>query len=83
MNIYNIQNSLTDMAKRFALIAGLNLLILSTAIFIFPLFFAYFLAALVLFAGLALVMYSFKLKRKNKMQQAQNHFYQETIYYNI
>lgn len=78
-----MQSSLLNMAKRFALIAGLNLLILSTAIFLFPLFFAYFLAALVLFAGLALVMYSFKLKRKNKMQQEPNHVYQETIYYNI
>ncbi len=81
MDFNNFQNKATKAAKNISLFAGINLILLSIVIFIFPEILAYAVASLIMIAGISLL--GFGLRNKfSKPRKTNNYEYQETIYYN-
>lgn len=75
-------NSLGKTLKRFALFGGINLILLSIIIFVFPEILAYAVAALVLMAGVSLTIYGLGVRRNQRNNGPTQHGQAgETIYY--
>lgn len=75
----NQQNQFSRAARRFLIIGGINLILLSIVVFIFPEILAYAVAALLLLAGISLVGYGLRIKDKPRAQAGT---YGQTIHYN-
>lgn len=75
-------NNLGKTLKRFALFGGINLILLSIVIFVFPEILAYAVAALIMLAGISLSVYGLGAKRSQR-NAASNQQGQagQTIYY--
>ncbi|MFY0674627.1 MAG: hypothetical protein JXQ87_14605 [Bacteroidia bacterium] len=78
MNTFNF-NSIGRAGKNISLFAGINMIILSVIIFVFPEILAYAVAALFLLIGLSLIGFGMR-KRVVKSNRATQ---QETVFYNI
>lgn len=72
-------NSISKAGKNISLFAGINMIILSVIIFVFPEILAYAVASLFLLIGLSLVGFGMRKRsiRTNRTTQ------QETVFYNI
>jgi len=75
-----IQNPLGKTLKRFAVFGGINLVLLSIVIFLFPEILAYAVAALIMLAGLTLLVYGLGVRRSQRSTGSQGQAGQ-TIYY--
>jgi uncharacterized membrane protein YesL len=80
MNINSFQ-SLSKAGKNISLFAGLNLIILSIIIFVFPEILAYAVAALFFLVGISLVGFGMRKSSKRNTQKQTEH--QETVYYTL
>lgn len=78
MNTFSF-NSISKAGKNISLFAGINMIILSVIIFVFPEILAYAVAALFLLIGLSLIGFGMR-KRSMKSNRTTQ---QETVFYNI
>ena len=69
------------MAKRLAAFGGINLILLSIVIFIFPEILAYAVASLIMLGGLSLLAFGLRGRSKAPPAQEKQQRYTETIYY--
>lgn len=81
----NNQNPMSKTARRFLIFGGINLVLLSIVVFVYPEILAYAVASLFLIGGITLIGLGLRIKRQNG-QNGQNPNYRDdhgqTIHFN-
>ena len=76
---FNSSNSMGKAAKRFLIFGGINLILLSIIVFVFPEILAYAVASLFFIAGITLIGYGLRIKKPTSHHRND---YGQTIHFN-